>query len=49
MNKEIKIGKKGNTWFHYGYSFKHFSLGIRFDRRTFDLDLGFFWIGGERL
>lgn len=49
MNKEIKIGKKGNTWFHYGVSFKHFSLGIRFDRRTFDLDLGFFWIGGERL
>jgi len=49
MHKEIKVGKKGNTWFHYGSSFKHFSLGIRFDRRTFDLDLGFFWIGGERL
>ena len=47
MNKEIKIGKKGNRWFHCGYSFRHFSLGIRFDKRSFDLDLCFFWIGLE--
>ena len=47
MHKEIKVGKKGNRWFYYGYSFKHFSLGIRFDERSFDLDLCFFWIGGE--
>ncbi len=47
MHKEIKVGKKGNTWFHYGYSFKHFSLAIRFDKKSFDLDLCFFWIGAE--
>lgn len=47
MYKETRIGKKGNRWFRYGYSFRHFSLGIRFDKRSFDLDLCFFWIGLE--
>lgn len=47
MHKEIKVGKKGNRWMYYGYSFKHFSLAIRFDKRSFDVDLCFFWIGAE--
>lgn len=47
MHKEIKVGKKGNRWMYYGYSFKRFSLAIRFDKRSFDLDLCFVWIGGE--
>lgn len=47
MHKEIKVGKKGNRWVYYGYSFKHFSLAIRFDKRSCDVDLCFFWVGAE--
>jgi len=47
MHKEFKVGKKGNRWAYYGYTFSHFSLGIRFSKRSFDLDLCFIWIGGE--
>ena len=45
--KERKLGKRGNRYLHYGYSLRHFSLGVRFDKRTVDLDLCFFWIGAE--
>ena len=47
MHKEIKVGKKGNRWFHYGYSHRRFAIGVAVSRRSFDLDLFFVWIGLE--
>ena len=47
MHKEIKVGKKGNRWFHYGYSHKRFALGVVISPNNFDVDLCFFWIGLE--
>jgi len=47
MHTEIKIGKKGNCWLHWGYSFKRFALGITISPNNFDLDLIFVWIGLE--
>ena len=47
MHTEIKIGKKGNCWLHWCYSFKRFALGITISPNNFDLDLIFVWIGLE--
>jgi hypothetical protein len=47
MHTEIKIGKKGNRWFHYGYSHRRLALGIVISPNNFDLDLIFVWIGLE--
>ena len=45
--KEVSVGKKGNSWIRFGYSFRNFSLGIRYSKGSFDLDLCFFWIGAD--
>ena len=47
MHKEVKLGKTGNRWLHYGYSYRRFGLGITISPNNFDLDLFFFWIGAE--
>jgi hypothetical protein len=47
MYREIKIGKRGNVWLHYGYSHMRLALGITISPNNFELDLVFFWIGLE--
>lgn len=44
MNKEFRVFDK---WVSIGYSFKGFGLGFRISKWSFDMDLGFLWIGIE--
>ena len=34
-------------YIHYGCSFQGFALGFALNKWSWNIDLGFFWIGGE--
>jgi len=45
MYREKKISK---WWFHFG-TIRGFWLGIQIDRAGFELNIGFFYVGMERI
>jgi hypothetical protein len=44
MNKEFRVA---NRYVSVGWSWRGFGLGFRISKWSFDLDLGFLWIGIE--
>jgi len=47
MNKEFRLGEKGNRWLSFGHSYSGLGLGFRLERRSLTIDLLIFWLGVE--